>query len=119
MITNNCLMKAKTYKRKTCEGSISVVINRDENGKFCSLQIYPPAKENNCGYSYAFALQDIVTFAINRAKDEKDIKLILKAISGHYCNAMPVNSFHCKSCVDAVSQVLKGELIDTVSKEKL
>ena len=109
-------MIAKAYQRKTCEGSIYIIINRDDNGKFCSIQIYPPAKENNCGYSYAFALQDLLTYSLKRAEEERDFKLIIKAISGHYCNAMPVNKHHCKSCVDAVAGIVKEEFIEIPSK---
>lgn len=102
-------MIAKTYDRKSCEGAIRVVVNRDDNGKFCSIQIYPPAKENNCGYSYAFALQDLLTFALKRADGEREVNLILKAVSGHYCNAMPPNEKHCRSCSDAIGQMIRGE----------
>jgi hypothetical protein len=102
-------MIAKTYTRKSCEGAIRVIVNRDDNGKFCSIQIYPPAKENNCGYSYAFALQDLATFALKRAEGQRDINLIIKAVSGHYCNAMPVNEQKCKSCSDCLASVLKVE----------
>lgn len=102
-------MKAKTYCRRSCEGSIRIVVNRDDNGKFCSIQIYPPAKENNCGYSWAFAIQDLLTFSIKRAENQREINLIKKAVSGHYCNAMPPNKHHCKSCSDCLGDVLKTE----------
>ena len=102
-------MKSKTYERKSCEGAIRVVVNRDDNDKFCSIQIYPPAKENNCGYSWAFAVQDLLTFTLKRAENQKDINIILKAVSGHFCNAMPPNEKHCKSCPDAVGQIIRGE----------
>ena len=105
-------MIAKTYTRKSCEGSIRVVVNRDDNGKFCSIQIYPPAKENNCGYSYAFALQDILTFALRRAENQREINLIIKSVSGHFCNAMPPNEKHCRSCADAVGGVLREEFVE-------
>jgi hypothetical protein len=102
-------MIAKRYSRKSCEGSIYIIVNRDDNGKFCSIQIYPPAKNSNCGYSYAFALQDLLTFALKRAENKREINLIIKAVAGHYCNAMPPNEQHCRSCSDAVSQILKEE----------
>lgn len=102
-------MIAKTYQRKTCEGSIYIVVNRDDNGKFCSIQIYPPAKESSCGYSHSFAIQDLLTFALKRAETQRDINLIIKAVSGQYCNACPPSETHHKSCVDSISQVLKLE----------
>ena len=102
-------MKAKTYQRKTCEGSIYIIVNRDDNNKFCSIQIHPPAKENNCGYSYAIALQDLLTFGLRKAEDDKEIRMVVKAIAGHYCNGMPPNERHCRSCSDAVAQVVKEE----------
>jgi hypothetical protein len=105
-------VKSKTYERKSCEGAIRVVINRDENNKFCSVQIYPPAKENNCGYSWAFAVQDLLTFALKRAENQREINLIIKACSGQFCNACPPSASHHKSCVDAVAQALKEEFID-------
>jgi hypothetical protein len=105
-------MIAKTYQRKTCEGNIYVVVNRDDNGKFCSIQIYPPAKENNCGYSWAFAVQDLLTFALKRAENQREINLIHKAVANQYCVGMPPNSYHCKSCCDAVSQAIKEEFVD-------
>jgi hypothetical protein len=102
-------MTSKRYERKTCEGSIYIIVNRDDNGKFCSILIYPPAKENNCGYSWAFAVQDLITFALKRAEGQKELRLIHKALSGQICNAMPPNKDHCKSCPDAIAQVLKKE----------
>ncbi len=102
-------MIAKRYARKTCDGSIYIIVNRDDNGKFCSIQIYPPAKENNCGYSWAFAVQDLLTFALKRAEDKRDINLIHKAVANHICNAMPANEHHCKSCPDAIAQVIRLE----------
>ena len=105
-------MKSKTYQRKSCSGSIYIIVNRDDNNKFCSVLLHPPAKENNCGCSYAYALQDLLTFALKRAEDSREINLIIKAVSGHYCNAMPPNKEHCKSCVDAVAGVIKEEFVD-------
>jgi hypothetical protein len=102
-------MIAKRYARKTCEGSIYIIINRDNNGKFCSILVYPPAKENNCGYSYAFAVQDLLTFALKRAENQREINLIIKALSGQMCNACPPTEHHHKSCVDAIAQVLRLE----------
>jgi len=102
-------MTSKRYERKTCEGSIYIIVNRDDNGKFCSILIYPPAKENNCGYSWAFAVQDLITFSLKRAEGQKELRLIHKALSGQICNAMPPNKDHCKSCSDAIAQVLKKE----------
>jgi len=102
-------MISKTYQRKTCEGSIYVVVNRDDNNKFCSIQIYPPAKESSCGYSHSFAIQDLLTFALKRAETPRDINLIHKAVSGHICNAMPPNENHCKSCSDAIAQAIRSE----------
>ena len=102
-------MTSKRYERKTCEGSIYIIVNRDDNGKFCSILIYPPAKENNCGYSWAFAVQDLITFSLKRAEGQKELRLIHKALSGQICNAMPPNKDHCKSCPDAIAQVLKKE----------
>jgi len=105
-------MIAKTYTRKSCEGSIRVVVNRDDNGRFCSIQIYPPAKENNCGYSWAFAVQDLLTFSLKRAEGQRELKLIHKAVSNQICNAMPPNEHHCKSCSDAIGQVIKKEFLN-------
>lgn len=105
-------MIAKSYARKTCEGSIYIVVNRDDNGKFCSIQIYPPAKENNCGYSYAFAVQDLLTFALKRAENKREINLIIKAVSGQHCNACPPSETHHKSCADALAQILKLEMLN-------
>ena len=100
---------AHCYQRKSCEGNLYITINRDHDGRFNSLLITPPAKTNDCGGAYAYALQDLLTFALRRAVDEKEIKLILKAISGQFCNAMPPNKNHCKSCPDAIAQILKTE----------
>ena len=105
-------MKAKRYARKTCEGSIYIIVNRDDNNKFCSIQIYPPAKDNNCGYSYAFALQDLLTFCLKKAESDKEIRMIYKAIASHYCVGMPPNEKHCRSCSDAVAQAVKEEWIE-------
>ena len=104
-------MIAKTYDRKTCEGQIYIIVNRNEKGEFQSILINPPSKTNDCGCSYAYALQDLLTFILRRVEGEKDIKLILKAISGHYCNAMPPNSDHCRSCTDAIAQILRKEFV--------
>ncbi len=108
-------LKANTHQRRTCEGHIYIVVNRKEDGKFDSLLITPPSKTNECGYSYASAIQDLATFALRRAEGERDIKLIIKALAGHYCNAMPPNKDKCKSCVDAVANVIKQEFLDGVS----
>jgi len=102
-------MISKTYQRKTCEGSIYIVVNRDDNNKFCSIQIYPPAKETNCGYSWAFAVQDLLTLCFKKAENDKDIRMIHKAIASHYCVGMPPNEKHCRSCSDAISQAIKEE----------
>lgn len=102
-------MIAKTYQRKSCSGSIYIIVNRDDNGKFCSLLIHPPAKTNECGCSYAYALQDLLTFSLRRADGQREINLITKAVAGHYCNAMPPNEHHCKSCADAVAGVVRLE----------
>lgn len=102
-------MIAKTYKRNSCDGAIRVIVNRDDNGKFCSILIYPPAKENNCGYSWAFAVQDLLTFSLKRVENQREINLIIKAVSGHFCNGMPANSNHCRSCSDAIAQAIRKE----------
>jgi hypothetical protein len=102
-------MKSKTYQRKSCEGNIYIIVNRDDNNKFCSIQIYPPAKENNCGYSWAFAVQDLLTFCLKRAENQREINLIHKAIANHYCVGMPPSKEHCKSCSDAISQAIRSE----------
>jgi len=109
-------MTSKTYIRKTCNNeNIYIIINRKEEGEFASVLLHPPSKTNDCGCSYAYALQDLLTFALrSRAEGEKDIKLIIKAIAGHYCNAMPANKNHCRSCPDGVAQVLKEEFLDKV-----
>lgn len=65
----------------------------------------------DCGYSWAFAIQDLLTFALKRAEGDRDLKLIAKSVMGQFCNAMPVNQDHAKSCVDAISQVLKKEFL--------
>jgi len=104
-------MKTKSYRFSTCEGNIYIMVNHNNKGEFDSIQIYPPAKNNNCGYSWAFALQDLVTFALRRVKDNDDIRLIIKSIAGHNCNAMPPNKQHCKSCVDALSKVVKENFL--------
>jgi len=102
-------MKSKTYQRKTCSGSLYIIVNRDDNNKFCSILINPPSKTNECGGSYAYGLQDLATFALKRAEGKRDINLIIKALSGHHCNAMPPNEKHCKSCSDALAGILKEE----------
>lgn len=102
-------MIAKTYSRKSCEGAIRVVVNRDDNGKFCSIQIYPPAKNSNCGYSWAFAVQDLLTFALKRAEGQREINLITKSVAGHFCNACPPSETKHRSCSDALAQVIKTE----------
>jgi hypothetical protein len=104
-------MKSKTYQRKTCNGSIYIIVNRDDNNKFCSI-IKPTTTTNDCGGSYAYALQDLATFALKRVEGRRDINLIIKALSGHICNAMPPNEHHCKSCPDALASILKGEFAD-------
>jgi hypothetical protein len=109
-------MKSKTYQRKTCEGSIYITIARKEDGTFGSLLITPPSKANNCGCSYAYALQDLLTFSLRRAEGDNELKLILKSISGHYCNAMPPNNNHSKSCPDAISQIIKEEFLAIPAK---
>jgi len=105
-------MTSKTYQRKTCEGHIYIIVNRKDNGEFSSLLVNPPSKNNDCGCSYAYALQDLVTFALRRAVDEREIRLIIKAVSGHFCNAMPPNKHKSKSCSDCVAQVLKEEFLE-------
>lgn len=109
-------MTSKTYRRKTCEGHIYIIVNRKDDGSFASILINPPSKNNDCGCSYAYALQDLLTFSLRRSEEEKDIKLIIKAISGHYCNAMPPSKDHCKSCVDCIAQVIKEEFIAIPAK---
>jgi len=104
-------MTSKTFQRRTCEGHIYIIVNRKDNGEFSSLLINPPTKNNDCGCSYAYALQDLLTFALRRTADERETKLIIKAVAGHYCNAMPSNKHHCRSCVDAVAQIIKEEFI--------
>jgi len=104
-------MIAKTYQRTACNGdNLYITINRKENGEFVSILIHPPAKTNDCGGSYAYALQDLATFALRRAEGEKDLKLIIKALSGHFCNACPPNKHHGKSCTDYLAQILKEEM---------
>jgi len=105
-------MKSHTYCRRSCDGSIYIIVNRNEKGEFQSLLINPPSKTNDCGCSYAYSLQDLLTFSLLHADGEKDIRLILKAVSGHYCNAMPPNKDHCKSCSDAVGNILRKEFMN-------
>jgi len=105
-------MIARKYTRKSCKGSIHIIVNRDDNGKFCSIQIYPPAKENNCGYSWAFAVQDLLTFALKRAEEQKEVRIIHKAVANQICNGMPPNKDHCKSCSDAIAQVIQKEFLN-------
>jgi hypothetical protein len=102
-------MNSKTYKRKTCSGHIYIIVNRDDNNKFCSILINPPSKTNDCGGSYPYALQDLATFALKRADGQREVNMVVKALSGHICNAMPVNEHHCKSCSDALGQIIKKE----------
>ncbi len=98
----------KAYQRSACEGHIYVIINRTEKGEFDSILINPPSKNNDCGGSYAFAVQDLLTYCLRRAKKD-DFSIILKAISGQYCNAMPPNKHHCKSCIDAIADCIKSD----------
>ena len=102
---------SKTYRRKTCEGHLYLTIARKE-GRFDYILITPPSKTNDCGSSWAIALQDLLTFSLRRIEGEKDFKLILKALSGHYCNAMPPNKSHCRSCPDAVASILKEDFVE-------
>lgn len=108
-------MVAKTYTRKACEGNIRIVVNRDGNNKFCSIQIYPPAKNSNCGYSWAFAVQDLLTFCLKRAGGQREVNLITKSVAGHFCNACPPSETRHRSCVDAISQILKKEFVNVSS----
>ena len=103
-------MNAKTFCRPACNGdNLYITINRKENGDFVSILIHPPAKTNDCGGSYAYALQDLATFALRRSEGEKDIRLIIKALSGHHCHACPPNKHHGKSCSDHLGQIVKEE----------
>lgn len=111
-------MKSKTYNRKVCEGNIYVTIARNRENKVSSLLISPPSKSNDCGGSTLYALQDLVTFGIRHAENREDIKLILKALSGHHCNACPPTQTGHKSCVDAVAQILREELKDELTKKE-
>jgi len=105
-------MIAKTYCHKTCSGNIYITINRKDNGEFVSILIHPPAKTNDCGGAMAYSLQDLATFALRRADGDKDIRLIIKALSGHHCNAMPPNKDHARSCSDILGKILKEEFIE-------
>ena len=106
-------MIAKTFQRKACNNdNLYITINRKENGEFVSILIHPPAKNNDCGGSYAYALQDLATFALRRSPEEKDIRLILKALSGHSCHACPPNKHHGKSCSDYLGQIIKAEFLN-------
>jgi len=109
-------MTGRTHQRTSCEGHIYITVNR-KDGKFENILISPPAKTNDCGGSWAYAVQDLLTFTLRRADVEKDLKVILKALSGHICNAMPPNRRHCKSCVDSVASVLKEEFSEVLAKD--
>ena len=109
-------MKSKTYQRKSCEGHIYITIIRDKNDKFNQVLIASPSKNNDCGGSYAYAMQDLLTYCLRRAEDKKDFDLIIKAISHQICNAMPPNKQHCKSCSDCVASVIKEDFIEVSPK---
>lgn len=102
-------MKSKTYQRKACNGnSLYITINRNEGEEFNSILINPPAKNNDCGGSYAYSLQDLLTFCL-RKRENGDLKKILKCISGHHCHAVCPNKWHGKSCSDYIAQIIKEE----------
>jgi hypothetical protein len=109
---------SKTYSRPTCEGHIYItIITKDD--KFHSILIEPPSKSNDCGGSFVSAISDLLTFAIRRANGKEEIKAIVKGLSGHYCMGMRPNKHHCKSCSDAISQIIKEELLNEVPAKEV
>ena len=98
------------YCKKIGCGKIYVNIVRRSNGDFHFIQLFGKS-DNDCGGSFRDALANILTFAIRRAKDESEIRAIIKGLVSQRCNKIVANEEHITSCADAIAKTLKEALL--------
>lgn len=74
------------------------------------------AGDNECGASFYEALADQTTFALRRARNEWEIRQIIKNLRHHRCNKYIVGC--AKSCSDALGEVLEKVLFKKEAPQK-
>ncbi len=117
---NECLdfktHSSATYHQKIGCGDLYVTIIYKKDGEIGQVLIETDgARNNDCGKSAVESIADLVTFALRRrSKDKRDARLIIKALSHHYCNKKyPGRALSCSDAVARVlTQVLEEELND-------
>jgi hypothetical protein len=97
-------------KQTPC-GHMYITIARKDKGRVHFIQIFGKT-ENECGNSWRDAVGNLLTFAIRRATTIEDKEAIIDCCRSQRCNKVIVNKEHIESCADALSRVLREELLN-------
>jgi len=98
--------KSETILQKTPCGNLYVTVVFAEDGGIRQILIPTTGnRDNDCGHAFVESIADLATYALRRT-DQKDARLIIKALSKHYCNRK-VAGVKVNSCADAISKVLE------------
>jgi hypothetical protein len=109
---------SKSYQKYTPCGKIYIHIVCKEDGRISYVRITPITKTESCGGSWSEGLADLLTYSIRRIRNRTEAELIVKALEYHYCNKSIPNRDKSRSCIDAISQVIKEKLLEEKKEEK-
>jgi hypothetical protein len=102
---------SKTYKRLTgCENlyvTIVFTIDKERKNKIEFLRVIGSG-DNECGAAMYEAIADQTTFALRRARNEWELRQIIKNLRHHRCNKFSVG--RAKSCADAIGEIIEKEI---------
>ena len=102
------LYKSRTYKRRVgCENLYVIVAFSNHPKKPDKIEFIRISGkvDNECGTSFYESLADQTTFALRRARNEWEIRQIIKNLRYHRCNKYIVGC--AKSCSDALGEILE------------
>jgi hypothetical protein len=103
--------KERTYQQQTGCGNLYVIVaykhDTESKNKIEFIRVAGDGN-NDCGESMWEAIADQTTFALRRARNEWEIKQIIKNLRHHRCNRFIAG--RSKSCADAIGSVLEKEL---------
>ena len=103
--------KSKTYKRRVgCDNLYLTLAYSNDPEKPNKIEFIRISGkiDNECGASFYESLADQTTFALRRARNEWEIKQIIKNLRYHRCNKYIVGC--AKSCSDALGETLEKAL---------
>jgi hypothetical protein len=103
---------SKTYRRRVgCDNLYVMVVFSNDPEKPNRIEFIriTGRGDNECGASFYESLADQTTFALRRARNEWEIRQIIKNLRYHRCNKYVVGC--AKSCSDAIGEILEEVLL--------